>query len=320
MRRTMMKYRLIILSLLLFLIASLGAAACSGAGTTTDRGESSDTALLSEEYEDALSIQGQLALGTVLLEETDLAVDESQAAELLPLWQALQSLNNSNTAAQAELDAVVNQIAGAMTPEQIEAIREMQLTSESLSEVDALAPGVGSGPGAVAEDDDEASEGGGPGGGPPGGGFAGGGPGSGPGAGGGLPGGGFPGGGPNASDELSEDDLATRQAQFDSGAFQEQRLTFAVVSLLQAKTGEAPQGPRGRAFATTLDVVAEETGLTTEKIEAAMAEGSSLADIIESNGADVERVRAALIKALSEMDLGEADPESVADQWLGSAE
>ncbi len=36
---------------------------------------------LRDDYNDALSIQGQLAAGTLMLEETDLAIDEALATE-----------------------------------------------------------------------------------------------------------------------------------------------------------------------------------------------------------------------------------------------
>ena len=52
----------------------------------------------------------QLAVGTLMLEETPQAVTAEQARELLPLWQMLRTLQQSDTAAQAEIEAVLNQI------------------------------------------------------------------------------------------------------------------------------------------------------------------------------------------------------------------
>ena len=80
---------------------------------------------LRADYTDALSLQGQLALGILQLEETDLAIDETAATELLPLWQALQSLMNSDTTAAIEIDAVVNQIQESLATDQIQAIADM---------------------------------------------------------------------------------------------------------------------------------------------------------------------------------------------------
>jgi hypothetical protein len=77
----------------------------------------------------------RLAVGTLQLEETDLAVTEEQAAELLPLWQAARSLSTSDTITEAELDALYRQISGTMTDEQAQAIDEMELTEENLQSV-----------------------------------------------------------------------------------------------------------------------------------------------------------------------------------------
>jgi len=70
----------------------------------------------------------QLMLGTVLLDETDHPVGAEQAAELLPYWKVLRSLSDSDSAAQAEVDAVIKSIQGAMTSDQMSAIEGMELT------------------------------------------------------------------------------------------------------------------------------------------------------------------------------------------------
>jgi hypothetical protein len=262
-----------------------------------------------------LSLQTLLALGTLRLEETELAVDEDQARSLLPLWQALQSLSASDTTAPAELEAVVRQLEGTMSAAQINAIQEMGLTAESLAEmVESGALGLragnrggnGTGAGGAGE------------GGLPGGGFPGGGPGAGGGPGGGA---GFPGGGPGAAGvEMDEDALATRQAQRESGAFQEQALLFSVVRLLQNKTGEMPVGG-GNIATVVFEVVAAETGLDLADIQEQVAAGSTLVAIIEASGAEVAGVRTALIASLGQLDNApELDLEAIADRWLGPAE
>jgi hypothetical protein len=104
---------------------------CSG-GTATPVSEGAaetyTSAVLIASYPDALSASGQLALGTLQLEETGSAVTPEQAAALLPLWQALQG----GVTAQAEVNAVLRQIEGTMTPQQLLAIAGMQLTQENL--------------------------------------------------------------------------------------------------------------------------------------------------------------------------------------------
>lgn len=114
----------------LLLILSLALSAC-GAGAATETSPSA----LNTDYENALSVQLQLSVGTFKLEEGDFAVDAAQAADLLPLWQVLKSLTESGSAAQEEIDALILQIEETMTAEQIEAIAAMQLTREEMGAV-----------------------------------------------------------------------------------------------------------------------------------------------------------------------------------------
>lgn len=82
-----------------------------------------------------LPVEMQLILGTLNLEATDLAVDPDQAAELLVLWKALRSLSASDTAAEVEITAVLEQIQNTMTADQIEAIEAMELSPEDIQTV-----------------------------------------------------------------------------------------------------------------------------------------------------------------------------------------
>lgn len=77
---------------------------------------------------DARQEVNQLALGTLYLQETKYAITPAQAATLLPLWQGLQSALQSETTAQGEagdLDLLLDQIEGAMTPEQNDVLASM---------------------------------------------------------------------------------------------------------------------------------------------------------------------------------------------------
>jgi hypothetical protein len=75
----------------------------------------------------ALAEDTKLMVGTMKLDGTAQVVTADQANTLLPLWQAYQSLANSSTAAQAEKDALLKQIKGAMAADQIKAIDAMNL-------------------------------------------------------------------------------------------------------------------------------------------------------------------------------------------------
>lgn len=143
----------------------------------------------------------QMLVGTFKLEGTDQAVDAEQAAKLLPLWKAYNSLSSSDSVAQKEVTALVKQIENTMTSKQRQAITEMKLSFQDMSAV-ARAQGIemamgspgqrgaGGAQGAMPEGGmpPEAMGGGMPGGGMPGGG------GGGMPPGGGGPGGGGPGG------------------------------------------------------------------------------------------------------------------------------
>jgi hypothetical protein len=80
----------------------------------------------------ALSMEAQLLVGTFKLEDTDLAVTSDQAKQLLPLWQTLQSLSTSNTAATEEINAVVDQIKSSLTTQQTARITAMKLTQQDV--------------------------------------------------------------------------------------------------------------------------------------------------------------------------------------------
>jgi hypothetical protein len=76
-----------------------------------------------------------LLAGTLLLEDSDQAIDPEAASELLPLWQAYRSLVNSDTASQVEVDALLDQIQDTMGEERMVAIAEMDLQSQNMGEL-----------------------------------------------------------------------------------------------------------------------------------------------------------------------------------------
>ncbi len=79
-----------------------------------------------------LSQEEKLLVGTIKLESTNLAVSQDQARELLPLWETLQAMASSGTAASQEVDAVVSQIESTLSSEQISSITAMNLTQQDL--------------------------------------------------------------------------------------------------------------------------------------------------------------------------------------------
>jgi hypothetical protein len=162
-----------------------------------------------------LPLAESLLIGTLKLQGTSNAVNATQAAALVPLWQAYAQLTSSNTAAQAEIDAVVNQIQQTLTPAQVQAITAMKLTRRDMfTEMSSLGLTNGGGANGTPGFSFTPRPGGGGGGG--GGFFPGGGGGGGFFAGGGGGGGGVPGAGgttrptPNATQMALRTQYANR--------------------------------------------------------------------------------------------------------------
>lgn len=74
----------------------------------------------------------QLVVGTFKLEGTPNAITVEQAANLLPLWQVYKDRSASSSTAQEEITALAEQIQGTMTPQQVQAITDLQLTKQDI--------------------------------------------------------------------------------------------------------------------------------------------------------------------------------------------
>ncbi|MGA7195307.1 MAG: hypothetical protein WBW94_16945 [Anaerolineales bacterium] len=116
-----MKNKMIIIVILMALVlAACGTASISGQSTTTSKTKS-------------FSGQAELIVGILKLEGTDQAVTADQASELLPLWEVMKVLADSDTSAQAEVDAAVGQIKKTLTPSQLQTITAMKLTEQDVA-------------------------------------------------------------------------------------------------------------------------------------------------------------------------------------------
>lgn len=129
------------------------AAATAVPAATTAVQDSSASAELSTSYANAVSVEAQLLFGTLKLAGSEQAITKEQAVVLLPLWNNLKTLSqnmgpgqgapgqkqdkgtpqaqNTNTETQTQVDEVVKQILAVMTPAQIKAIADMQITQEA---------------------------------------------------------------------------------------------------------------------------------------------------------------------------------------------
>ena len=77
--------------------------------------------------------QAELIVGILKLEGTDQAVTTKQASELLPLWEMMKVLANSDTSAQVEIDATFREVNETLAPSQLQAIKAMKLTAQDVS-------------------------------------------------------------------------------------------------------------------------------------------------------------------------------------------
>ena len=127
-RMSRFSYPGLILALAVAVLVACGGGQATPVPEGEGTGETYTSDVLDTSYEDALGVSNQMTLGTLRLEETENAVTSDQATALLPLWQALQG----GVTAQAEVDAVLKQIEGTMTQEQLAAIAAMQLTQEDM--------------------------------------------------------------------------------------------------------------------------------------------------------------------------------------------
>ena len=126
MKRTMRNPWGILLLLLVFIVATTG---CQQQTAVEMPGSTAETVVytgaLHSDYENALDVTSQLALGILRLENTAEAVTAEQAVQMLPLWKTLQ---NSAMSVQAERFALTKQLETALTDMQVVAITAMQLT------------------------------------------------------------------------------------------------------------------------------------------------------------------------------------------------
>lgn len=113
--------------LLLFLVGFVLVGCTTQPTTQPTESSASYSGALETTYEGALSPANQLALGTMLLENTEHAVTEEQAAVLLPVWQSLQG---NEIQGDAERYAAIRLVEASMSEVQIAAIATMQLTQD----------------------------------------------------------------------------------------------------------------------------------------------------------------------------------------------
>ena len=121
----------IIIFTLLFVLTACGSSSAS-TSIVGNGGSSSNSFRSGSSANAPLSPESKLALGTIKLDSTKLAVDPKMAANLIPLWQLLLQLNSSSSTAPQEVTAVMDQIHNTMTPDQLKTINSMPLTQADI--------------------------------------------------------------------------------------------------------------------------------------------------------------------------------------------
>jgi len=116
--------------LILTILLSLALSACGSSNATEETAsvDISGTPIPGSGVSDSM----RLVLGILSLADSDTPLAAEQATAMLPLWKAVRSLGESDTAAQAEIDAVYTQIRGTLTAEQLTAIDALSLDGQSM--------------------------------------------------------------------------------------------------------------------------------------------------------------------------------------------
>jgi len=195
--------------ILLTILISLTLTACSykfGTSSSTSIGAPSTG---------ELPAQTKLILGVINLKSEN-AITAQQAKVLLPMFYVLRDLNESDTAAQEEINGLVSQIQETLTPVQVQAIEAMSLTRQDMFAI------IRGGNGGTSTTETTATTGRNEMGGPPE-------------MGGGIPGGGIPGGGMSGagSSTTSENNAESARPAMDTGT--PSALFDAIIKLLEKK-------------------------------------------------------------------------------------
>ncbi len=108
-------------------------AACSGTVAPKTGSTSSQASQAQRQFNLANQpVENKLAIGILKMEGTPQAITAQQASSMLPLWQAVKSLSASNTTSAAEMQALYKQIEAVMTPDQVKAVQNLNMTQAQI--------------------------------------------------------------------------------------------------------------------------------------------------------------------------------------------
>jgi hypothetical protein len=136
-------------ALVALILLTMALPACAGPQLASDSQPATPTAALGESPE---RLTLGLLLATFVFEGTDLAVTSEQAARLLPHWRAIEALqpapgpaggatSTPDPGEHDQIEGLLQQIQGAMSPEQLQAVSRIQVSWEGVLAV-AQARGI----------------------------------------------------------------------------------------------------------------------------------------------------------------------------------
>jgi hypothetical protein len=111
------------IALTLLMVFAIALTACGTSSTNTP---------INSTTGNGLTTISQIAVGTLRLAGTEQDVTADQAKELLMLWKVYEEVSQSSTAAQEEVDALIDQIQETMTSDQMQVITDMGLTQQDV--------------------------------------------------------------------------------------------------------------------------------------------------------------------------------------------
>jgi hypothetical protein len=80
-----------------------------------------------------MTVEQKMGFAILKMEGTPTGLTAQQATDMLPLWQALKSMETSNTASADEITAIFSQMKDTLTPEQVAAVTKLTWTQEDMT-------------------------------------------------------------------------------------------------------------------------------------------------------------------------------------------
>lgn len=80
-----------------------------------------------------MTVEQKMGFAILKMEGTPSALTSQQAKDMLPLWEALKSMETSNTTSADEITAIFTQMKDTLTPEQVGVVQKMTWTQADMT-------------------------------------------------------------------------------------------------------------------------------------------------------------------------------------------